>query len=120
MPSKRLLRPVINGNDKLTLRRAVAYARMYMKGFTRLQNSFMLSVYVECYKLVKSDDEKCWAKGARMYVPRTTTKEEQMLYLETLTNTVAMRLNRDYDIVLEATPKNPKECEDGIQRPFTE
>ena len=104
----------------MTLRRAVAYARMPVAGFTKLQNSLMLSVYIECFKYVKSDDEKCWAKGARMFVPRTTTKEEQMLYLNTLTNAMAMRRNRDYNIVLEAIPVKPKECEDGIQRPFVE
>jgi hypothetical protein len=118
--ARKPLHAVLRPDGTLSFRCAVAYARMPMPGYTRLQNALMLSVYVECFKYQKHGNEKCWVKAARMFASRTTTEAEQALYLNTLAATAAMRFNRDYTVVLDASFKKPKECEDGIQRPFIE
>lgn len=109
-------RPVLQ-DGKLQVRRAVAYARMKVFGYSATQSRLMLSVYVKCYARVYSDDEQAWLLGAREYVLRNTTEADQLALLDALTYKTALRFDRDFLIEHEANTKQPKEIDLGIQRP---
>lgn len=109
-------RPVLYGT-KLRLRRAVAYTTIAVKGVSMRQSRLMLSVYVLCYAQVRRDDQTAWLLGAREYVLRNTSQEDQKLLLDALTYKTALRFDRDFLIEHEANLKPPKEIDLGIQRP---
>jgi hypothetical protein len=110
----------VKSNGKLRFRCAVAYALIPQDNVGFRCSALMLTVYCECFKYKSHDNDKCWSKAARMYVPRDTPEADQLAYLNVLCNTAAMRINCDFDIIVEASTKTPRSLPDGIQRPFTE
>lgn len=50
-------------------------------------------------------------------MPRTTTQEEQLSFLEAMTYRVALQHEKGFKIVVEASLKVTKENKNGIQRP---
>lgn len=112
--SNALDRPVIEKDGRIRIRSAVAYVNM--KGYVLpkgLDEALMLTVYVACYMYQnwskKLDPDRTWLKAERMFIPRSTPQEEQMALIETMQFKVGARFNREYNVVLEATPKKPKE-----------
>ena len=110
----------VKTDGKLRFHCAVAYALIPQTGVAYRCSALMLSVYCNYYKYLSNDNDQCWSMVARMYVPRDTPEADQMTYIDTLCNTAAMRLNCDFDIIVEAKPKPPRSLPDGIQRPFIE
>ena len=109
-------RLALTTDGRLQLIRAVAYERQWVPGGSRLP-VLMLSVYVKVFAYLNHDRAITHEKAERMYVPRTTTQEEQLSFLEAMTYRVALQHEKGFKIVVEASLKVTKENKNGIQRP---
>lgn len=106
----RKVRLALTDDGKAQFRLAVAYTKE-CKGDTML-SLFMLSVYVRCYERLTStkpehDERTYWEKIERTWEPRATSEADQLALLNALAYKAALRLNKDYTILVEALPKKP-------------
>lgn len=94
-------------DGKLRLRTAVAYHVDRSFGSGVGARTFMLSVYVLTYKYKSHDEDEAWLCAQRIHVTRDTPEKEQLMLLDAMAYKVACMHNRDYEMVIPATPKKP-------------
>ena len=104
-------RPVLTKDGKLQFRLAVAYTKDHVGG--TIVSLFMLSVYLRCYERVtctkpEHDEHTEWVMVERTWEPRSTPENEQLQLLNALAYKAALRLDRDFTVLVEALPKKPR------------
>lgn len=104
-------RPVLTEDGKLQFRLAVAYDKEVRNGV--YIPYFMLSVYLRCYERLtrtkpEHDEHMEWVMVERVWEPRSTPENEQLQLLNALAYKAALRLDRDFVVLVEAIPKKPR------------